>query len=563
MSTGLPLHYLNAVEQGRLIRAREISPVELVQACLDRIARYDGVLRAYITVCGDEALTQAREAEKEIRSGRYRGPLHGLPFGVKDQLCTRGIRTTLGSRVETGRVADRDAHAVERLKAAGAILIGKENLHELGKGGTNVFPFGQPRNPWDPQRNASGSSTGSGIAPAAGFCSGSLGEDTGGSIRGPAAVCGVVGLRPTYGRVSRDGAVMFAWHSDTIGPVTRTVADNALFLSAIAGHDPRDPLSSKRAVPDYTAALRDDLRGLKLAVVKEIAWPDGIDAGVRAAFERALKVLKDLGAEIGEVSLPWAKHAIPLQMLTSDADASSMFLDALRTQWDRFDVGTRTRMAASLLVPAPVYSRAMRARAVVRGQILAALGQWDALVTPTHLKPPGLIDETREKVESQADVAQRLILRRIGTHAFGAANVPTLALPMGYTDAGLPYSLQIAGKPFAEETVLRVGHAYERATPWHERHPQLTPGAKAAPIQIAPSSSSSREAGTHADGAVEIDPATRQLAEVCAHRAGLELNAEQFALLCESAPYALAMSRRIRRDHQWTDEQASVFTLPA
>jgi aspartyl-tRNA(Asn)/glutamyl-tRNA(Gln) amidotransferase subunit A len=383
------------------------------------------------------------------------------------------MRTTLGSRVETGRVVDRDAGVIERMKAAGAILIGKENLHELGKGGTNVFPFGQPRNPWDPERTASSSSSGSGIAPAAGFNSGSIGEDTGGSIRGPAAVCGVVGLRPTFGRVSRDGGVMYAWHSDTIGPVTRTVMDNALFLSVIAGHDPRDGLTSTRPVPDYAAALEQDLRGLKLAVVKEIAWPDGIDAGVRAAFERALGVLKELGAQIGEVSLPWAKHAIPLQMLTSDADASSMCIEPLRTQWDRFDVGTRTRMAASLLVPAPVYSRAMRARAVVRGQILSALESWDALISPTHLKPPGLIEDTREKVESKEDVAQRLILRRIGTHAFGAANVPTLALPMGFTAGGLPYSLQIAGKPFAEETVYRVGHAYERATPWHERHPDL------------------------------------------------------------------------------------------
>lgn len=473
MSSHLPLHYLSAIEQAGLIRSGKLSPVELVQACLDRIARYDGVLRAYITVCADEALAQAREAEREIAAGRYCGPLHGLPFGAKDQLCTQGVRTTLGSRVETGRVVDRDAGAIERLKAAGAILIGKENLHELGKGGTNVFPFGQPRNPWDPERTASSSSSGSGIAPAAGFSSGSIGEDTGGSIRGPAAVCGVVGLRTTYGCVSRHGAIMYAWHSDTIGPVTRTVADNALFLSAIAGHDPRDPLSSTRPVPDYAAALKDDLRGVRLAVVKEIAWAEGIDAGVRAAFERALGVLKDLGAEIGEVSLPWAKHAIPLQMLTSDADASSMYLDLLRTQWDRFDVGTRTRMAASVLVPASVYSRAMRARAVVRGQILAALEKWDALITPTHLKPPGLIEETREKVESKADVAQRLILRRIGTHAFGAANVPTLALPMGYTESGLPYSLQIAGKPFAEETVYRIGHAFEQATPWHERHPDL------------------------------------------------------------------------------------------
>ncbi len=473
MSSDAELHFLSASEQSELIRTRRVSPVELVRACLDRIGRYDSVLRAYITVSGESALVRAREAEREIAAGNWRGPLHGLPYGVKDQICTRGVKTTLGSRVHTGRNFDYDASVVERLNAAGAILIGKENLHECGKGGTNVFPYGQPRNPWDPERTASSSSSGSGIAPAAGFSSGSIGEDTGGSIRGPAAVNGVVGLRPTYGRVSRYGGAMYAWHSDTIGPLTRTVSDNALFLSAIAGHDTRDPLTSTRAVPDFRAALTGELHGVRLAVVKEIAWAEGVDAGVRSAFERALEVLRERGAQIGEVSLPWAKHAIPLQMLTSDPDAASMYADLLKTQWDRFDVGTRTRMAAALLVPAGVYSRAMRARAVVREQILAALRQWDALISPTHLKPPGLIDETREKVDTRADVAQRLILRRIATHSFGAANVPTLALPMGYSTAGLPYSLQVAARPFAEETVYRVGHAYEQATPWHRRHPDL------------------------------------------------------------------------------------------
>lgn len=464
---------MSAREQGELVRSRRISPVELVRACLERIERYDGALRAYITVCADRALDEARQAERDIGAGRYRGPLHGLAFGVKDQICTQGVRTTLGSRVRSTRTVDADATVVARLRAAGAILIGKENLHECGKGGTHVFPFGQPRNPWDPRRTASSSSSGSGIAPAAGFCSGSIGEDTGGSIRGPAAVNGVVGLRPTYGRVSRHGALMYAWHSDTIGPVARTVADNALFLAAIAGRDERDALTSLRPVPDYASGLGGDLRGLRLAVVKEIAWADGVHPDVRSAFEQATRVLKALGAVIGEVSLPWAKHAIPLQMLTSDADAASMYLDLLKTQWSEFDVGTRTRMAAALLVPAPVYSRAMRARAVVRRQVLDALGSWDALICPTHAKPPALIDEAREKVESEADVAQRLILRRIGTHTFGAANVPTLALPMGFSTQGLPLSVQIAGRPFAEETVYRIGHAYEQATPWHARHPDL------------------------------------------------------------------------------------------
>jgi aspartyl-tRNA(Asn)/glutamyl-tRNA(Gln) amidotransferase subunit A len=474
MTTDQNLVFLSAAEQGRMIHDRTLAPGDLVQAYLDRIHKYDDVLRAYITVCAEPALAAARNAEREIVSGNWRGPLHGIPFGVKDQLCTRGVRTTLGSKIKADYVPDFDATVVERLERAGAILIGKENLHEFGKGGTNVFPYGQPRNPWDPERTPSSSSSGSGIAPAAGFCSGSLGEDTGGSIRGPAAANGVVGLRPTYGRVSRYGGVMYAWHSDTIGPVTRTVEDNALFLTAIAGYDERDALSSKRAVPDYRSAFTPDLKGVRVAVVTEMAWPAGVHAEVRSAFERAVLVLKELGAEVGEVSLPWARHAIPLQMLTSDVDSASMYRDLLRTRWKDFDVGTRTRIATALLVPGAVYSRAMRARAVVRRQILNALTSWDALLCPTNLNPPGLITDTREKVESKADVSQRLILRRISTHPFSTSNTPALALPMGYTrDGGLPLSLQIVGRPFAEATVYRIGHAFERATPWHERHPDL------------------------------------------------------------------------------------------
>jgi aspartyl-tRNA(Asn)/glutamyl-tRNA(Gln) amidotransferase subunit A len=473
MSSLRNLALLSIAEQADLIRTRRISPVELVKACLERIARYDSILRAYITVCAEQALAQAAAAEREIARGNYRGPLHGIPFGVKDQLCTRGVKTTLGSKIRADYIPDFDATVIARLQTAGAILIGKENLHEFGKGGTNVFAYGQPRNPWNPERTPSSSSSGSGIAPAAGFCSGSLGEDTGGSIRGPAAANGVVGLRPTFGRVSRYGGVMYAWTADTIGPLTRSVLDNSLFLKEIAGYDHCDPLSSKRPVPDYAAGLTGDIRGLRLAVVKEMAWPAGVHPEVRGAFEQALKVLQELGAHISEVSLPWARHAIPLQMLTSDADAASMYLPLLRTRWQDFDVGTRSRMATAALVPAVIYSRAMRARAVVRAHILDALGSCDALLCPTNLNPPSLIADAREKVESKADVAQRLLLRRISTHPFGVANIPTLALPMGFTRGGLPLSLQIAARPFAEDMVYRIGHAFEQATPWHRQHPDL------------------------------------------------------------------------------------------
>jgi len=476
------LTQLSASEQSRLIRDCKLSPVELMQASLARIERWDPLLRAYITVCADTAMDAARVAEREIAAGRWRGPLHGLPFGVKDQLNTRGVLTTLGSKVMATNVPDHDATVIQRLKAAGAILIGKENLHEFGKGGTVDFPFGQPRNPWNPAHNPAGSSSGSGIAVAAGFSSGSLGEDTGGSVRSPAAANGVVGLRPTFGRVSRQGGVMYGWTADTIGPLTRTVEDNALFLQAIAGHDPQDPLSSTRPVPDYAAMLKDGVRGLTLGVVRELSWPDGANDEVVAAMKEAIRVFESLGATVREVSLARAKYAVPLQLLTSDSDIATMMLRKwLRTHWHELDVGTRTRLAAGCLIPAAVYHRAMRGRALVRREVLDVLDGVDALICPTNLQPPGLIDAVKETVDSEEAMEKKVLLRRISTYPFSMANIPALALPMGFTKSGLPLSLQVAAKPFAEATVFSIAHAYEQSTSWHAQHPnlsQLDSGAK-------------------------------------------------------------------------------------
>ncbi len=465
---------LGAVHQARLIARRELSPVELIRACLQRIERYDTKLRAYITICADEAMAAARQAEQEIAGGRYRGPLHGLPFGVKDQLHAAGVRTTLGSRATGHTVASEDATCIARLKAAGAILIGKENLHEFGKGGTHEFPFGQPRNPWNLAYNPAGSSSGSGIAPAAGFTSFSLGEDTGGSVRSPAAANGIVGLRPTFGRVSRHGGVMYGWTADTIGPLARRVEDVAMVMSTISGADPQDPLCSNRPVPDYRSTLTLDLQGIRLGVVREMAFPEGVHPEVRAALEKALDDLRALGATLEEVSLPRAKYAVPLQLLTSDADIASMFVHKwLRSHWHDIDVGTRQRLGAAALIPATVYARANRARVIVRKEVLDACGRFDALIAATSLNPPGLIDAVRETVASKEDMSTKVILRRIGTYPFSMANVPALAVPMGFCSKGLPLSLQIAAKPFDEAMVFRVAHAYEQATPWHTRHPDV------------------------------------------------------------------------------------------
>jgi aspartyl-tRNA(Asn)/glutamyl-tRNA(Gln) amidotransferase subunit A len=470
------LAYLSAREQADLIAAGTISPVDLVRACLARIEAFDPVLRAWITLAPEAALAKARAAEAEIAGGRRRGPLHGLVFGVKDQMHAAGLPTTLGTRVldAAETVAPCTATVIERLEAAGAILLGKQNLHEFGKGGTIDFPFGQPRNPWNPAHSASSSSTGSGIATAAGMCSFSIGEDTGGSIRGPASCNGVVGLRPTHGLVSRHGGVMHAYTSDTFGPMARTVEDAALVLQAIAGHDPRDPLSSARPVGRFTARLDDGVKGLRLGIVREIAWGEGTDPEVRASFAASVEVLAGLGAEIEEVSLPWARHAVSLQLLTADADVASWFLKKyLRDRYDRFDAGTRTRLAAASLIPASAYNRAMRARVLVRGQVLDALRRCDALICPTNVTPPKPIEAVQEKVSSAADVGPRLMERRISLYPFSLSNVPAISVPGGFSAAGLPIGLQFAAAPFREDRLFGIAHAYERAAGWYRRHPDL------------------------------------------------------------------------------------------
>ncbi|WP_029350353.1 amidase [Bosea sp. 117] len=473
---GDELTALDGGAQAELIRTRQISPVDLVSAYLARIESWDGLLRAWITVDADRALAAARAAEAEIAAGRYRGPLHGIPYGVKDQMHALGFPTTLATKVldPEEMVAPCNAAVIERLEAAGAILLGKQNLHEFGKGGTIGFAYGQPRNPWNPAYSASSSSTGSGIAPSARMCTFSLGEDTGGSIRGPAALNGVVGLRPTYGRVSRFGAVMEAYTTDTLGPLARTVADAARVLEAIAGHDPRDPLTSTRPVDAYAAGLDRPIRGRRLAVVREIAWGNGTTDEVKQVFAAALDVLRGLGAQIEEVSLPLALYAVPLQLLSTDADVAAYFVGKyLRERYDRFDVGTRTRLAASSLIPATVYNRAMRARAIVRGQILDATRGFDALVCPTMIRATRPIEQEQEKVESSDEAVVRLMERRIGVYPFSLANVPAVSVPMGFSAEGLPLALQFAARPFGEAGLLNVAHAYERAAGWWRHLPEL------------------------------------------------------------------------------------------
>ncbi len=513
--SGDELAFLSVAEQGRLLAGRELSPIELTRAYLERIERWNPLLKAWITVTADRALEAAATAEREILAGRLRGPLHGIPYGVKDQMHAVGVRTTAASPILADFVPDHSAGVVERLDAAGAVLLGKQNLDEWGKGGTIRHWFGQPRNPWNLAHTPSGSSSGSGVATAAGLCAASLGEDTGGSVRQPAAANGVVGLRPTFGRVTRSGAIMHGWNSDTIGPITRTVEDGALLLGAIAGVDPRDPLTSDRPVPDYAAALTGDLSGLRVGVARELATDPAIDPRVRAAFDAAVAALRTLGAEVGEVSLPLAEHSMTLIMLTSDADIAAVFLHRwLRDRWPDFDVGTRRRLAVGCLVPAVVYSRAMRARVVVRRQILDALATYDVLVSPTNPVPPPRIDAAPGRIDASTNMGK---LRRLCTYPFALANTPAISVPSGFTEDGLPLSLQVAGRPFGESTVFRVAHAYEQAHDWHRRHPDLERTSRTAPDQaerFADTTVETRAAARRADTRVRPGDVAKMAAVV-------------------------------------------------
>lgn len=468
------LAYLSVAEQGALIQRRELSPVELTATYLRRIERYDDVLRSYITVAADHALQRARQAEQEIAAGGYRGPLHGIVYGVKDQLRTRGVRTTLAWNGMREHVPDHDAAVIASLDDAGAVLVGKHNLDQFGKGGTADWHFGRARNPWDARYGPSGSSGGSGVATAAGLCSAALGEDTGGSVRLPGAVNGVVGLRPTFGRVSRYGGFMYGWTADTIGPLARTTEDAAILLRTIAGHDPRDPLTTRRVVPDYPSLLGGGIAGLRVGVISNLIESDVVDPEVRAAFDASVEVLADLGAEVGETTLPLASYSVPLLMLTSDSDvAATISRKWLRSHYEEIDVAIRTRMAAACLLPATAYSTAMRGRALVRAEVFDRLRRFDLLVCPTGPRPPGQVDVPRTEVRSKDDIGEAVVKERMFTYPFSLANTPAISIPNGFTSGGLPVGLQLVGRPFAEADLFRAAHAYERATPWHRQHPDL------------------------------------------------------------------------------------------
>ena len=456
------IHYSTIRELGESYRKRTLSPVEVTRTLLARIEKLDPALHAFLTLTPERALADARAAEAALKNGDTR-PLLGIPVAHKDIYLTRGIRTTGGSALFADWVPEDQSTVVTRWAQAGTILLGKLITHEFAFG--LQFPghkFPPARNPWNPDHIPGGSSSGSGAALAAGFVHGATGSDTGGSIRGPAAFCGITGIKPTYGRCSRAGVMTLSWTLDHTGPMARTVEDCAYLLQGMAGHDPADPASSTQPVDDYVGGLHGSVRGLRIGVPRNYFFED-VDADLVRAFEESLGVLKKLGAEVRDVTIPSfdLSRSFFLILVT---EAFAYHEHDLRSKPELYGEVLRERIMTGALVTASEYTQAQRIRMRVCAEVTEAMKSVDVLATPTTVKPA-----TPFKVAYDPELA----FPRSNMSPFNLTGQPTLALPCGFSDSGLPVSLQLSGRAFEETTVLRLGHAYQQATDWHTRRPPV------------------------------------------------------------------------------------------
>ena len=468
------LPFLSATALAELLRRREVSPVEATVAYLARIEQVDPALNSYITVTADRAMAEARQAEAEIAAGNYRGPLHGVPVAVKDQFCTDGVLTTGGSSILSEYVPDYDATVMSKLKDAGAVLLGKLNMSEFAMGDAFHHPYGRPRNPWDLSRNPGTSSSGSGAATAAFLCATSLGEDTAGSIRGPAAFCGLVGIRPTWGLVSRYGMLASTWSMDAAGPISRTVRDCAATLGAIAGYDPNDRYTSNAPVPDYLDGLDAGIRGLRVGVLSDRVSADGVEPEVRDAVTRAVGQLGELGAEVEEISIPLVAQSVAISTTLIYVDATAVHRRGLEEYPEKYDHNNRVRLLTGALIPAQAHHKANRLRQMLREQILDALSRVDVLALPaSSVQATPIPTEPGLSRNGKEEFLAMLGGRRSYTSPFNVAGVPALSINCGFTSDGLPVGLQLVGRPYDEPTVFRAAYAYEQATDWHTMRPPV------------------------------------------------------------------------------------------
>jgi aspartyl-tRNA(Asn)/glutamyl-tRNA(Gln) amidotransferase subunit A len=462
---------LTLKQASELLRRRDASPVELTEACLARIDRHDRTINAFITVAREQALATAREMEIEIRRGTRRGPLHGIPIALKDNIDTAGVRTTAASGVFKDRIPAEDADVVVRLKKAGAIVLGKLNLHEFALGGTSaVTYFGPVRNPWALDRVAGGSSGGSAAAIATDMCFGALGTDTGGSIRIPASLCGIVGFKPTYGRVSNRGVVPMAWTLDHVGPMCKTVEDAALMLAAIAGYDPLDPASVDVPVADYARAIGMATSKLRVGVARAPFF-EGLNPEVAKAVEEALGVVRTLTAGVTDVQVPAPGNIADVW----NAEIYAYHLPWITKTPELYQEATRNLIQGAGKSSSATYAHARRQVDVVRREIRKVFTTVDLIVTPTQrgVAQPIVPSQPPANAGRGSPAPAGAAGGLVNTAAFDIYGLPTLSVPCGFTQSGLPVGLQISGNHFAESTVLALANAYERATEWHTRRPAL------------------------------------------------------------------------------------------
>ncbi len=465
---------LSLAEASRLVQERKVSPRELTQACLGRIERLDPRLNAFITVTADSALAAAGAAEAEIQGGGWRGPLHGIPVALKDLVDTAGVRTTAASALFQDRVPAQDAAVVGRLKAAGAVLLGKLNMHEFAYGGSSVIShYGVVHNPWELGHSAGGSSGGSAVAVAAGLCYAAIGSDTGGSIRQPAGYCGIVGLKPTYGRVSTDGVIPLSWYLDHVGPMTRTVRDAALMLQVIALPEPGSATGTGRPASDYAASLPAAVSSVRLGIPRPLFY-EGLDPDVQSAIDTALSVLKrltasqrDLGSLVAEAA---PDSLLPPYRTVLQAEAFAYHRESAANRPALYHEETLRRIRVGGGIEAAAYIESRRHLDEARRKAPSLFERVDLLVTPTSPVPPFAIADLLSDLSTLRG-KELLTLRNTGP--FNALGLPTISVPCGFTAAGLPIGLQITGPPGGEAAVLRLAHAYEDATEWHTRRPAL------------------------------------------------------------------------------------------
>jgi len=540
--TELPvLSNLGVVEAASLIERHAISPVELTQAYLDRAEALNPQISAYISITADIALTQARAMEAEIAAGHSRGKLHGIPFALKDIFSTAGITTTGHSRVCIGAVPTENAASVSKLYDAGGVLLGKLSTHEFAHGGPSFdLPFPLARNPWNTSHFTGGSSSGSGAAVASGMAPAALGSDTGGSIRLPAALCGIVGLKPTYGLVSRRGVYPNSFTYDNVGPMTRSVADCAALLSIIAGHDPRDPASAICDIPDYSRHLgHGSLAGMRLAVVRHFHETDiDTDPEVIAAFETTLDVFRKLGAAIEDIRLRPAKQYSDVKIAIAESELFNIHATALRTRPGDFGEDFLGRALGAVLISGSDYMDAQRERRLMLAEFTEVWQRFDAVLTPTTPGPAAALGQWKT-----VNFWQKASF----TTPWNVSAGPALSQCMGFSTSGLPLALQIAGRPFDDASVLRIAHAYEQATAWHTKRPPVVIGTTPAPLPPKPDPVS--DLGADARAAV---------AQAC-KRAGLTLTDRQFEMVCVAAPYVEKLTARLRHPRGFDEEPANIF----